>query len=97
MTYYCERCGMNMTKDNVDLAGGCFHCGGRFASTKPDLTPNQLVVATENFNEYKKGDVFIYLGEIVQMRGHCIVVDRKGKVSWGMHTERFRAPREGEI
>lgn len=34
--------------------------------------------------------VYIYLGEIVQMPGHCILVEMKtGKVISGYHTDNF--------
>jgi hypothetical protein len=36
------------------------------------------------------GANLLFLGEIANMPGHCIVVDRKGKVWWGYHTENFR-------
>jgi hypothetical protein len=31
----------------------------------------------------------IYLGEIPNMRGHCIVADKTGKVFYGYHIENF--------
>jgi hypothetical protein len=35
-------------------------------------------------------DVFIYLGDIIQMPGHCTVIRMKdNKVFTGMHTENF--------
>lgn len=46
---------------------------------------------------WKKGESLLYLGEVVQMPGHCIVVNRKGKIFWGWHTDNFRYPTENEI
>ena len=34
-------------------------------------------------------EVFVYLGEIPQMPGHCVVVDRAGQVWWGRHTDSY--------
>ena len=40
---------------------------------------------------FKKGSRFIYLGEIPNMEGHCVVSDVKtGKVITGYHVERFK-------
>jgi hypothetical protein len=36
-----------------------------------------------------KSNWFYFLGEIPNMPGHCIIVDDKGKVHCGFHTERF--------
>lgn len=61
----------------------------------------QIVVFNEPPKGYqypfKTGQCFIFLGEIVQMPGHCIVADRKGKIHWGFHTDNFRDPTEDEI
>jgi len=45
---------------------------------------------------WKEGDSLLYLGEIVNMPGHCSVVTRKGEVHWGYHTENFRIATEDE-
>ena len=45
---------------------------------------------------FKQGEVMLFLGEIVDMPGHCIIVNEKGKVFWGYHTENFRALTEDE-
>lgn len=64
---------------------------------------NQIVVADtppagfETSYPWKEGECLLYLGEVVQMPGHCIVVNRKGLVFWGWHTDNFREPREEEI
>ena len=39
---------------------------------------------------FKKDKVYIFLGEIAQMPGHCIVAEYKtGKIICGYHTENF--------
>jgi len=61
---------------------------------------NQIVIALDGYgpprDEYNN-NVFLYLGEIPNMRGHCAVVDRNGKTHWGWHIENFRHPTEDEI
>lgn len=42
-------------------------------------------------------EVVLFLGEIKQMPGHCIVARRNGKVIWGYHTDNFRTATEDEI
>ena len=66
---------------------------------------NQLVVVDKfdlptgiaNPYPYYEGECLLFLGEIVQMPSHCIVVNRAGKVLWGYHTDNFREPTEDEI
>ena len=100
--YNCDRCGVNKTKWNTDDHDRCFYCGGRFKTGvitdgSIPFTQNQLVILKHDLHQYKKGEGFLFLGEIVQMKGHCIVVDRYNKIMWGIHTDNFRAPVEGEI
>lgn len=53
------------------------------AKTKYPFRPNQLLV---------------FLGEIPNMRGHCIVADTQtGKIHSGFHIENFREASEEEI
>jgi hypothetical protein len=41
------------------------------------------------------GEHYLFLGEINRMRGHCALVNVKGLVMWGYHTNNFRiVPRE---
>lgn len=43
-------------------------------------------------------DIYVYLGDIKQMPGHCIVVDFKtGKIYCGYHTENFIELTEDEV
>lgn len=40
--------------------------------------------------QFKDGQVFVYLGEIPNMRGHCVVADREtGMIHAGYHAENF--------
>lgn len=71
------------------------------------MPPNSIVVAMvgndpqeamQGFNyPWKKGDGLLYLGEIVNMSGHCVVSTRDGKIHWGYHTENFRIATEEEV
>ena len=45
----------------------------------------------------RKGDVVLFMGEIEEMPGHCVVARQNGSVLWGYHTDNFRALREHEI
>lgn len=39
---------------------------------------------------FNKGEAYVFLGEIPNMPGHCVVADRKsGKIHAGYHTESF--------
>ncbi len=38
---------------------------------------------------FKEGNAYLFLGEIVNMPGHCAVVDNDGIVKVGFHTEDF--------
>jgi len=64
---------------------------------------NQIVIfdnppkGYEDKYPWKVGQSLLFLGEVVQMPGHCIVVDKAGKVYWGWHTDNFREPTEDEI
>lgn len=42
-------------------------------------------------------EIVLFLGEVEQMPGHCVVVGSKGKVYWGYHTENFVKPDEDKI
>lgn len=68
---------------------------------KPPTVFNQyeLVVwdgadPTHTFNE---NEVVLFLGEIQQMPGHCVIAKRNGKVVYGFHTDNFRTAREEEL
>jgi hypothetical protein len=60
-----------------------------------DLIPFSRVVVNEFPKGYKtgypfkEGEIMLYLGEVVGMEGHCIVVNSSGKIFWGYHTENF--------
>jgi len=49
------------------------------------------------FYPFKENQVYIFLGEIAQMPGHCIVIEMKsGKIFSGYHTENFTELTEEE-
>jgi hypothetical protein len=38
---------------------------------------------------FTRKDVLLFLGEVQQMPGHCVVATKDGRVVWGYHTENF--------
>jgi hypothetical protein len=47
---------------------------------------------------FKEGGVYVFFGEIANMKGHCIVADHKtGKVHSGFHTENFVELNEADV
>ena len=51
-----------------------------------------------NQHHLDKDNFFIYLGEIPNMPGHCVVVGHEsGKIYSGYHIENFRLPTENEF
>ena len=38
---------------------------------------------------FTRTDVFLFLGEVKQLPGHCVVATKDGRVIWGYHTENF--------
>lgn len=55
---------------------------------------------TEDYRDkypFNPGDSYIYLGEIVNMPGHCIVADKAGRVYYGYHVENFVELTEDEV
>lgn len=42
-----------------------------------------------NSYPFNESQHLLFLGEIEQMPGHCIVVDKEGKTFWGYHTSDF--------
>ena len=46
---------------------------------------------------WKVGDALLFIGEITNMPGHCVVVDKQGKTYWGYHDDNFRKPTEDEL
>ena len=54
----------------------------------------------ENYHKeypFTKHGVYVMLGEIEGMDGHCIVVSRDGHTYWGYHTENFIELTEEEL
>jgi cell division protein FtsX len=55
-------------------------------------------VNNRNFYKFDNDNFFIYLGEIPNMLGHCVVVGyESGKIYSGYHIENFRLPTENEF
>jgi len=51
-----------------------------------------------NDHRFDKDNFFIYLGEIPNMPGNCVVIGHEsGKIYSGYHTEDFRLPTEDEF
>jgi hypothetical protein len=46
---------------------------------------------------FVENECVLFLGEIKQVPGHCIVVKQNGKVILGFHTDNFREPTKDEI
>lgn len=46
---------------------------------------------------FKDQEIVLFLGEIKQMPGHCIVVKRNGNILWGLHTDNFVVPSDNEV
>jgi hypothetical protein len=42
-------------------------------------------------------DTLLFLGEMPQMPGHCVVATKEGKVLWGYHTDNFIELTEDEL
>lgn len=40
---------------------------------------------------------FVFLGEIVQMPGHCILIGKSNKIYQGYHTSEFRILTDSEV
>jgi hypothetical protein len=38
---------------------------------------------------FVRDEVLLFLGEVRQMPGHCVVATKDGRVVWGYHTENF--------
>ena len=51
----------------------------------------------EKRGPFPKGATLVFLGEIPNMPGHCVVADiRTGKIHAGYHTERFKEIQEDQ-
>lgn len=46
---------------------------------------------------FNSNESVLFLGEVLQLPGHCVVVKRNGKVIYGFHTDNFRKTKEDEI
>lgn len=58
----------------------------------------QMPIEYHKAYPFAENDVFVFLGEIVNMPGHCIVINhRTGKIFSGYHSENFIELTEDEI
>ena len=48
------------------------------------------------YTEFLAQDKFIYLGEIPNMPGHCVIVGMNGRTYFGFHTDDFQELDENE-
>jgi len=67
-----------------------------------DLPVPRIVVAVVDshlaqYRKWKDGDHLLFMGEIDNMPGHGVFVERDGTVHWGHHPDEFREPREDEL
>ena len=63
---------------------------------------DQTTCSKEHWDQYYKAtfgeDIFIYLGEVPNCPGHCILADlTSGKVIGMYHTDNFREATEEEV
>jgi hypothetical protein len=53
--------------------------------------------AKESDYHFVSGNHYLFMGEITNMPGHCIVVDKIGKTRWGYHTDNFHLLTDEEM
>lgn len=76
----------------------CPICETNLKFKSPEFKVNQLVISKQYLCEdIKESQIVLFLGEIVQMPGHCIVALKSGMIKYGYHTDNFRHPFEREI
>ena len=63
---------------------------------QPYLVAVSLPEGYEEHYPFANGDTMLMLGEIEQMPGHVVVVNKEGKVFWGYHDDHFRKLTEEE-
>ena len=55
------------------------------------ISPPVVQASKQPRYPFKKEEAYVFLGEIPNMPGHCVVAERKnGKIHAGYHTESFR-------
>ena len=76
--------------------------------TKRKHLPMSLVIFDPRYADGKKqkvdkthplkyGETVLYLGEVVNVPGHCAVAKDTGLVVWLLHPEDFRKAKESEL
>lgn len=69
----------------------------------PEQTNVLVIFDPENKEQYNEvtelttGYLYLYLGEIKNMKGHCAVVNNDSQISYGWHIDCFRMPEDWEI
>ena len=63
-----------------------------------DLSSVSNAIYKSHYEElFPKGKLFIYLGEVKQMKGHCLLCDLDtGRITGLYHSENFREATEEE-
>lgn len=57
-----------------------------------------LPTAPRNALPFKSGTTYLFLGEIVNMPGHCVVAEQKtGRLFTGYHTDNFEEIPKDEV
>ena len=65
--------------------------------TKPFLCKAVLPIQYKGAYPFEDGEHLLNMGEIENMQGHVIVVNRAGRVIWGYHAENFVRLTEEEM
>jgi hypothetical protein len=63
---------------------------------QPYLVAVELPEGFESKYPFANGDTMLMLGDIEQMPGHVVVVNKDGRVFWGYHDDNFRKLTEEE-
>jgi len=64
------------------------------------VTFNFSALAEEHHKKYpfRQGNLYVFLGELANMKGHCVVADHiTGQIFSGYHTDNFVELTEDEV
>jgi hypothetical protein len=53
--------------------------------------------AQYNYHPFNNKETYIYMGDLLQAKGHCVIIDMNGKVYTFYHTDLFRLATEDEV
>ena len=49
----------------------------------------------EDYYPFERGERLLFMGEVENMSGHCVIVNSSGKTFWGYHSDNFHVvPKE---